>query len=268
VRLDVALPQPSDTERHVLRGLPHGEIWRYLNLQMLYGKHLGAKGNVELKLRERDPRFVELTEVIDEVKKLCGTGLMQIDVLYQFFAAEAEGNRLTLFHPDGQVGAQFDFPRQGRSPNLCLADYVLPAREGQRDHVAAFVTTAGGGIREQAEAWKASGEYLRCHVLQALALETAEAAAEWIHRRIRSAWGIGDALELSMDDLHRAQYQGRRYSFGYPACPELGDQAQLFRLLQPEQIGVQLTDGFMMEPEASVSAIVFHHPDARYFSIG
>jgi 5-methyltetrahydrofolate--homocysteine methyltransferase len=106
------------------------------------------------------------------------------------------------------------------------------------------------------------------HALQALAIETAEAAAEWLHARLRNLWGFPDPPDTTMRDRFRSHYRGRRYSFGYPACPELEDQATLFALLRPEEIGVTLTDGYMMEPEASVSALVFHHPDAIYFGVG
>ena len=136
-----------------------------------------------------------------------------------------------------------------------------------RDHVALFVTTAGAGIRELAEEAKQKGEYLRSHALQALALETAEAAAEWLHARLRNIWGFPDPPETTMRDRFRAHYRGKRYSFGYPACPELDDQAVLWELLRPEEIGVDLTEGFMMDPEASVSALVFQHPDAIYFGV-
>jgi 5-methyltetrahydrofolate--homocysteine methyltransferase len=129
------------------------------------------------------------------------------------------------------------------------------------------VTTAGAGIRELAEEAKQKGEYLRSHALQALALETAEAAAEWLHARLRNVWGFPDPPETTMRDRFRAHYRGKRYSFGYPACPELADQAILWELLRPEEIGVGLTEGFMMDPEASVSALAFQHPDAIYFGV-
>ncbi|MGH9317345.1 MAG: vitamin B12 dependent-methionine synthase activation domain-containing protein, partial [Thermoanaerobaculia bacterium] len=106
-----------------------------------------------------------------------------------------------------------------------------------------------------------------CHSLQALAVETAEATAEWLHRFLRGRWGFPDAPELTMTDRFQARYRGKRYSFGYPACPELSDQATLFRLLDGRKIGVELTEGFMMDPEASVSAVVLHHPQARYFAV-
>jgi 5-methyltetrahydrofolate--homocysteine methyltransferase len=130
-----------------------------------------------------------------------------------------------------------------------------------------FVVTAGEGIRGLAGEYKARGEFLKCHLLQALALESAEAYAELLHAKVRSMWGFPDGPEMTMLDRFKASYRGKRYSFGYPACPRLEDQEFLFRLLAPEEIGVALTDGCMMDPEASVSAVVFHHPSASYFSI-
>ncbi len=126
--------------------------------------------------------------------------------------------------------------------------------------------TAGAGIREKTETLKANGEYFKAHGLQALAIETAEGCAEWIHRRIREDWGFADPSTMTMQERFTSRYRGKRYSFGYPACPNLDDQQGLFQLLRPEDIGVQLTEGMMMEPEASVSAMVFHHPDAVYFT--
>jgi 5-methyltetrahydrofolate--homocysteine methyltransferase len=166
------------------------------------------------------------------------------------------------------------FPRQRKADGVALSDLVLPperdarGRAVRRDHVAMFVTTAGAGIRELAEEAKLAGEYLRSYALMALALETAEATAEWVHARLRARWGFPDPPELTRKELFQARYRGKRYSFGYPACPELEQQAGLFRLLRPEEIGAHLTEGFMMEPEASVSALVFAHPDATYFGVG
>jgi 5-methyltetrahydrofolate--homocysteine methyltransferase len=131
--------------------------------------------------------------------------------------------------------------------------------------VALFAVTCGGGVRERAETWKRRGEYVRSHALQALAIESAEAFAEMLHARLRTLWGFPDPPDLSLADKFKAHYRGLRVSFGYPACPNLADQTQLFELLQPADIGLALTEGFMMDPEASVSALVFHHPEAKYF---
>jgi 5-methyltetrahydrofolate--homocysteine methyltransferase len=132
--------------------------------------------------------------------------------------------------------------------------------------MAIFVVTAGGCIRERAEDWKRAGEYFKSIAIQALATETAEGASEWLHRRIREDWGFPDPPTTTMHDRFTSKYRGKRYSFGYPACPNMEDQQGIWKLLQPEEIGVHLTEGMMMEPEASVSALVFHHPGCAYFT--
>ena len=267
VKIDLPIPPVPDLKRHVLPQLNLDEVWQHINPQMLYGKHLGLKGNVRRLLEKNDPKALELQTIVTQVKTLCRQGMMQAAALWCFFPAESQGNHLTLFSPAGQPLTTFHFQRQAKPQGLCLADYVLPPNHQQRDHIAMFITTAGHGIREQAEAWKTAGEYLKSHVLQALALETAEAAAEWLHFKLRAMWGFPDPADLGMHQLLLAKYRGARYSFGYPACPNLDDQHQLFQLLTPQSIQVVLTDGAMMEPEASVSALVFHHPDARYFAV-
>jgi len=136
---------------------------------------------------------------------------------------------------------------------------------GEKDYVALFAVTCGAGVRELSERWKEEGQYLRSHALQALAIESAEAFAEMLHARLRTQWGFPDPPGLDLEQKLKAHYRGIRVSFGYPACPNLADQRILFDLLRPEQIGLGLTEGFMMDPEASVSALVFHHPEARYF---
>ncbi|MEP6994688.1 MAG: methionine synthase [Acidobacteriota bacterium] len=253
-----------DLEEHVLPELDLSEVWQYLNPHMLYAKHLGLRGSY-WKLKEAgDPKLADLEKVIQRVQ---GSGWITARGMYRFFRAESEGNTLHLQLPGGGE-ACFTFPRQVAGERLSLSDFVHPHVAGAAsDSVALFITTAGEGIRAKAEELKAAGEYLLCHAVQALAVETAEAAAEWLHARLREAWGFPDPPGLTVTDRLQAHYRGKRYSFGYPACPELADQATLFRLVDGRKIGVELTEGFMMDPEASVSAIVLHHPQARYFSV-
>ncbi len=288
ISLDHEKALPPDNDRHVLEITsvpktivwpgPHSfservsidTIWSYINPQMLFGKHLGFKGRFTEALERGDVKAKELLAQIDAVKADLRTS-MKVRAVWQFFETEAHGNALGVFEPGGVVPVEtLLFPRQRKDDGLSIADLVLPpTRDGagvQRDHLAMFVTTAGEGINEQADAAKQRGEFLKSYALQALALETAEAAAEWLHSRLRAAWGFPDAPDVDKRELFSAHYRGRRYSFGYPACPDLGQQAKLFRLLRPEEAGVELTEGFMMEPEASVSSLVFHHPDAGYFS--
>ena len=257
------VPLPPDLDRHIVREVPLAHVYPYLNLQMLYGKHLGLRGPVVRLLAEGDAKALELREVIDTLQgEATRDGLLHAHGVYQWFRARAAGETLTLLAPDGQPAAHFTFPRQPDGERLCLTDYV---RDDRDDAVALFVVTCGAGVRERATAWKERGDYLRSHALQALAIECAEATAEWLHARLRTLWGFPDPSDLSIADKLKAHYRGVRVSFGYPACPELADQATLWRLLRPEEIGVQLTEGFMMDPEAAVSALVFHHPAAKYF---
>jgi 5-methyltetrahydrofolate--homocysteine methyltransferase len=268
IRTDLAPMPPPRSERLVWSPVENlREIWTYINPQMLYGKHLGLRGSFSRLLEEGDLKAEKLQAVIEGLQDDV-EAWMQVRAVWRFFEAEPEGTAISLYEPGTEeVAHRFDFGRQDRPGGLSLADFVIPPKGGVRDSIALFVVGAGEGVRERSTAAKEAGEYLKSHAIQALAIETAEAAAEWLHARLREEWGFPDPPETSMKDRFAARYRGKRFSFGYPACPDLDDQAALWRLLDPEEIGVRLTDGMMMEPEASVSAMVFHHPDARYFSV-
>ena len=243
------------------------EVWSFINPQMLYGRHLGLRGSFTRLLEEGDVKAEKLQDVIESLKDEVEQW-MRVRAVWRFYEAAPDGEAITLFEPGSEVAAhRFEFGRQERPGGLSLADFVLPPSADVRDSIALFVVGAGEEVPERSTAAKEAGEYLESHAIQALAIETAEAAAEWLHARLRAEWGFADPPEMEMKDRFRARYRGKRYSFGYPACPDLDDQAALWRLLEPQEIGVKLTDGMMMEPEASVSALVFHHPDARYFSV-
>jgi 5-methyltetrahydrofolate--homocysteine methyltransferase len=267
IRADEPVRVPPDLDRHVV-GVPDlRALWPYVSPFMLYGKHLGVKGSLEKLADARDAKFLEIQEIVHHVQKKCEEGWMKARGLYQYFKANSDGNRLLIYDASGKEIERFDFPRQAKSDGLCLSDFVRPVGQGP-DYVCFFVTTTGEGIRQRAEELKQKGEYVLSHTLQAVAIEAAEGFAEKLHRDIRTWWGFPDAPDLSMNDRFKAKYQGVRVSFGYPACPNLADQRKLFGLLKPEEIGVQLTEGDMMDPEASVSALVFHHTQAEYFSVG
>jgi 5-methyltetrahydrofolate--homocysteine methyltransferase len=259
---------PPDFEKHILRDIPLKQVIPFINRQMLYTKHLGLTGSVEKLLAAGDEKALKLHNTVEEMlARIEREGLITPQALYRYYPANSEGNNLILFDPDNQSSEtmRISFPRQSAGEQLCVADFVRPIASEVRDNMALFVVTCGLGIREKAEAMKNAGDYLDSHLLQALALELAEATAEFLHKRIRTSWGIVDDPTLSLKRLFNAEYSGIRVSFGYPACPELSDQQKLFKLLEPETIGVQLTDGDMMDPEASVSALVFHHPQGSYF---
>ncbi|MBH0165595.1 methionine synthase [Fictibacillus sp. 7GRE50] len=261
---------PNDTERHILKNYSLSHIQPYINLQMLLGHHLGIKGKITRLLQEKDERTLEMKSLIDHLlKEAKEKNLIQPSALYQFFPAQSDGEKILIYDPIDQrtVIETFEFPRQNKEPYLCIADYLRSKESGKMDYVGFFSVTAGTGIRELAAEYKKEGRFLESHALQALALETAEGFAELVHQQMRDRWGFPDSVDFTMRERFSARYQGQRFSFGYPACPELEDQQKLFKLIQPEDIGIQLTDGCMMEPEASVSAIVFAHPEARYFNV-
>lgn len=269
IRRDAPVFTPPDLERHVLRNYPIQMIRPYLNLQMLLGKHLGLSGNVEKRLAERDAQAMELLDMIESLlEEAVANDWLQANAVYQFFPVAADEDNLVVYQPDKQqVLTRIPFPRQRKEPHLCVADFVAPSQGGAVDYFAMFALTTGSAIRDEAERLKQAGAYLKAHALQAVALELAEAFAERLHQMLRDMWGFPDALHLTMRERFIARYQGIRVSFGYPACPDLEQQETLFALLRPQDIGLHLTDGFMMDPEASVSALAFSHPEAKYFNV-
>ncbi|MGH7335659.1 MAG: vitamin B12 dependent-methionine synthase activation domain-containing protein, partial [Candidatus Rokuibacteriota bacterium] len=256
---------PPDLDPHILRDVPLAHVYPYLNLQMLYGKHLGLRGLVSRLFEEGNPRALELRDTVEALQtEAAAQGWLRAHALYRWFRVKGEGDLLRVLDGAGGEIAHFDFPRQSGGDRLCLADFV---RDDVDDYVALFAVTCGEGVRERANLLKDHGQYLRSHALQALAIESAEAFAEMLHTRLRTLWGFPDPADITIADRLKGRYRGVRVSFGYPACPNLADQGTLWKLLRPEQIGVALTEGFMMDPEASVSALVFHHPEARYFKV-
>jgi 5-methyltetrahydrofolate--homocysteine methyltransferase len=266
VRTDIAIPAAPYLDRRV-RALPHlADVWSYINPFMLYGKNLGYKGNFEKELAAHESKALDLFHKVEEVKQEAAR-FMKVRAVWRFLEAERDGNAIHLFEPGASSPAYtFQFGRQRKDDGLCLSDYILDAEEGRRDHLALFVVNAGECIRERAEEWKQQGEYFKSIAIQALATETAEGTAEWLHRRVREDWGFPDPPSTTMHDRFTSKYRGKRYSLGYPACPDMSGQQGIWQLLHPEEIGVKLTESYMMEPEAAVSALVFHHPDCAYFT--
>ena len=277
---------PSDFERRVIRGQALDHVWKYVNYQVLYYRHLGIPGEAvklwqkgdraALEAHPHGAKMLEFAGLVEELKaEAKRETYLAVEAVYQFFPAASQGNSLYLFRPgqdiDSKPLASLEFPRQAKADGLCLADFAQPmgwAKEHGPDAVAMFCVTAGKGVRARTEELKKKGEYLKAHALAALAIETAEAYAELLHGQLRAQWGFPDAPDLTMMERFQAKYRGCRYSFGYPACPRLEDQKILWDLIHPEEIGVNLTEEFMMDPEASVSALVFQHPSAKYFGVG
>jgi 5-methyltetrahydrofolate--homocysteine methyltransferase len=249
----------------VAKGIALDDIAGYLNLTALFRNQWGyrpEKGEDDGAFKNRI-RSV-LRQELDLAK---ARDLLIPQVAWGYFAANAEGDDLVLW-TDETRGAElqrFTFPRQNKEPWLCIADFFRPAESGQLDYAAFQLVTMGPAVSEAAGVLFREdrySEYLRLH---GLGVEMAEALAEYWHRRIREEWGFADEDGPNLIGLFRQQYRGGRYSWGYPACPDLEDNAKVVDLLGGHQIGVVVSDGFQLHPEQTTDAIICHHPRAKYF---
>lgn len=244
-------------ERHYVEP-PLGELFENMDEGLFNLRFLKLKKTDEKKVRET-------AKLVDALKaEIIEQCLFKPRGVYRFFPVNGAGDELFFYNKDGGKLASFAFPRQKGGEKLCLADFIEPVG-GRRDYAALFAVTCGEGVLELARREREAGNYVRSYLVEALALTLAEAFADVVHYRIRQDWAIA---EEPVKPLLRSRHRGKRYSFGYPVAPDLANQKVLFDLLEPgPDAGIKLTDGFMMDPEASVSALVFHNPKAVYFNI-
>ena len=269
VSLDVEIPSIPFYGSRVVEKIPLDEVYAYINTVALFrGQWQYRKKNLT------DEQYAQLQKekiepVFERLKRECKEkGWLQPKVVYGYFYCQSDGDELILFAEDQRTERmRFRFPRQKRPPFLCISDYFAPVTSGRMDVVAMQLVTVGEKISQVTRSLYEADRYEEYLYLHGLSVETAEALAEYWHRQIRKELGIGGADAEEIRDLFHQGYRGARFSFGYPACPNLEDQVKLFELLRPERIGVRLTDEFMLEPEQSTSAIIVHHPEARYFSV-
>jgi 5-methyltetrahydrofolate--homocysteine methyltransferase len=192
-------------------------------------------------------------------------GLLEAAVVYGYFPCVADGDSLIILNEAGDERTRFTFPRQRRDRHLCLSDFFKSSGSGEVDVVALQVATMGSKISEATAELFAKNAYRDYLELHGLSVQLTEALAEYWHARVRSELGIGG--DESLQDMLKVNITGCRYSFGYPACPNLEDQVQLFELLDPGRIGVELSEEFQLHPEQATSALVAHHPEAKYFNV-
>ncbi len=256
--------KPETLNRQIITNISAKEVFKYLNLQMLIGKHLGLKSVVNNLLEQGDERVTKIyNEIIDIINH--GDEYFDIKAVYKYFPTRKNGEKIEVLSDDLQTVIEtFEFPRQKFGKYYSLNDYISP--DGI-DYMGLFVVSAGEKSRLASNELMEKGEFYRGHLVNSVGLEIAEATAEYIHRIMREDVGIFDPADITQDEIFKSKYQGTRYSFGYPACPDLSDQEKLFKLLRPETYGIKLTEGYMMYPEASVSAIVFSQPFTKYFNI-
>jgi 5-methyltetrahydrofolate--homocysteine methyltransferase len=176
---------------------------------------------------------------------------------------------MIIYDPEDRTKeiVRFDFPRQGKPPYWCLSDFFRRSTSGEYDVVAFMIVTMGRRASEIARKWFAEDRYVDYLRLHGLGVEAAEALAEYLHRQIRMELGIAGQDARERQRIFQQKYQGSRYSFGYPACPRLEDQVKIWPLLDPERIGVTLSEEFQLDPEQSTTALITHHPEAKYFNV-
>jgi 5-methyltetrahydrofolate--homocysteine methyltransferase len=264
------LPPPPFLGSRVRTDIRMEDVFPFLNELTLFSTQWQfVKGGV--KPAEYARQIEETARpALERLKAMClKENLLRPAVAYGFFPASSDGTTLTVYEDDGRTPRQaFDFPRQDFGEYLCLSDYVEPARDGKAvDHVAFVAVTVGHEISKRTKELYDSGQYQDYLFLHGLSVESAEALAEYFHQQLRREWGIAGEDSPDVRKLFKKHYRGCRYAFGYPACPNLGDQAGLFKLIDPARVGISLTEQFHLEPEQSTTAIVFHHPAAKYFNV-
>ena len=256
----------------IITDIDVNEIFAFVNERTLISTQWQfRKNNVAPSVYDRQMRDVAYP-ALERLKAMClSENILRPAVVYGFFPCGSDGDDLIVFEEDGVTERlRYSFPRQDHAESLCLTDYFLPASEKSpraTDVVAFLAVTMGHEVSRRAKEFFDGDRYTDYLYLHGLGVETAEALAEWFHQRLRREWGIGGDDSPSIPKLFKKHYRGCRYAFGYPACPDLEDQAKLFQLLEPERIGLHLSEQFQLEPEQSTTALVAHHPQAKYFNV-
>jgi len=268
VRSDLAVPTPPFWGSRIVKGIPLADYASMLDERATFMGQWGLRGG----RGGQGPTYEELVETDGRPRlrywldRFHTEGILEAAVVYGYFRCVSDGNKLIVVSEDGSELESFDFPRQRKERRLCLADFFRSRESGETDVVAFHVVTMGQRIADFAnELFRANNyrDYLEVH---GLSVQLTEALAEYWHARVRSELGYSAEDSADLDEIFKQGYRGSRYSFGYPACPNLEDQEQLFRLLQPERIGVTLSEEFQLVPEQSTSAIIVPHPEAKYFA--
>ncbi len=266
---DVAVPVPPFWGSRVIDKLALQNLVPFLNDTMLYQFHWGYKKQGRTIDAFKAWAARELKPIAVDLLKRCEReNILQGQAVYGYWKAASDGDSVVLFDEGGATEvARFAFPRQAKEGGISIADFFRPADAGERDVIGLQVVTMGKRATEVAHDWFKADRYQDYLYLHGLSVEMAEAAAEYVHKRIRAELGFAAEDAPEIDRMLKQHYRGSRFSFGYPACPNIEDQTQLLKLLGAERIGVTLSDEFQLEPEQSTSAIVTLHPQGKYFSV-
>ncbi|MGW5778350.1 vitamin B12 dependent-methionine synthase activation domain-containing protein, partial [Streptomyces sp. NPDC003863] len=268
VATDNPVPTPPFWGTRVVKGIPLKEYASWLDEGALFKGQWGLKQN-----RAGDgPAYEELVETEGRprlrgwLERLHTENLLEAAVVHGYFPCVSKGDDLIILDEAGNERTRFTFPRQRRGRRLCLADFFRPEESGETDVVGLQVVTVGSKIGEATAKLFDSDSYRDYLELHGLSVQLAEALAEYWHARVRAELGFGGEDPENVEDMFDLKYRGARFSLGYGACPDLEDRAKIAELLQPERIGVHLSEEFQLHPEQSTDAIVIHHPEAKYFN--
>jgi 5-methyltetrahydrofolate--homocysteine methyltransferase len=265
----VPVPPPPFWGARTLESVPAKTIASYLNERMLYQFQWGYRKDGRSLAEYKEWAKGELRPVLARMLDIAiREQILRPQAAYGYWPCAAEGNAVVLFDEVGRREiARFAFPRQNKEGGLCIADFFRDVNDPERDVIGLQVVTMGQRASEAAREWFAADRYQDYLYLHGLSVEMAEAFAEYVHKRIRGELGFAAEEARDHDEMLAQGYRGSRYSFGYPACPNLADQRQLLDLLRADEIGIQLSEEDQLDPEQSTSAIVVHHPQAKYFSV-
>jgi 5-methyltetrahydrofolate--homocysteine methyltransferase len=271
VATDNRIPEPPFWGTRVVKGVALADYASYLDERATFMGQWGLRGS-----RGDGPSYDDLVETDGRPRlrmwldRVHTEGLMEAAVVYGYFPAVSEGNDLVVLHHEGPQAGQdrlrFTFPRQSRDRRLCLADFFRPRESGETDVVAFHLVTMGSRVAEQTAKLYAANAYRDYLELHGLSVQLTEALAEMWHARVREELGFGADDDPDLDAILRQGYRGSRYSFGYPACPDLADRVKVVELLEPGRIGVELSEELQLHPEQSTDALIVHHPEAKYFN--
>ncbi len=276
VRSDVAvlgpegIPTPPFWGSRVVEGLDLTQIYPFINpIALFRGQWQVKKGAMT------DAEYDAIVEdkiqpIFEKLKAKCRDEKILLPAaVYGYFPCNSEGDDLVVYHPTEQAREieRFRFPRQPDKRRLCISDFFLPVESGRRDVLALHCVTMGKRASEEAQKLFKANDYSNYLYLHGLGVETTEALAEFWHKRIRQELGIAGDDSPRVKELFTQHYRGSRYSFGYPACPDMSDQDRLWKLIDPTRIGCELTENWQIDPEQSTSAIIVHHPEAKYFNV-
>lgn len=269
VKRDIAIPKPPFWGSRVARGIPLKEVFNYINetalLKVRWGFSRGQTSAEEYQKLLKET----VAPLYQKWKDYClKEQILVPQVVYGYFPAQSQGDDLIIYREDRKTEwVRFTFPRQKETPQRCISDFFLPVSSGKMDVFGASIVTVGTKASNESHKLFKDNSYSEYLYLHGLSVETAEGLAELWHRRMREELGIAGEDSPVIKDWFQQKYHGGRYSFGYPACPNLNDQVQLFELLQPGRIQVTLTEEFQLNPEQSTSAIIVHHPEGKYFNV-